>query len=155
MIGLLNTLGDFFLKRRAYCNDAHRLALLGILLSNLTRERLSDIFRQNIRVLRISTVVSQGFKNRHHIADRYFLAKQLRQYLLNIANRQYRRNQLINKHGITFFEIVDKRLCLLTAKQLVCVLLDHFRQMRSDYGWWINDGVSRQFCTILSRFINP
>ena len=109
---------------------------------------VSDIFGENLCILRRPAVISQHFKNGSHISDGYALPKHICQNLLNLAHGQDIRDDLVYKRAVGLLQVVYQILSLLTTKYLIGMSLDDLSQMGSKYGYCIDDGVAVELCLL-------
>src|SRR5579863_7199957 len=87
--------------------------------------------------------VEQGLENRGQVADRYLLAQHLLQNLLDLAQAQKLRNQLLHQFRVTLGQAVEQAFHFLAVQQFVGMLFHHLGQMRGQHGGLVDDGVAR------------
>ena len=105
---------------------------------------MTDILRQDVRILRCRRIVGKHLQNRAHIADRDTLAQEIGEHLLHFAHGEQIRNDLLDESRVGLLEIVEQVLRLLTPEDLRRMLLDDLRQVGCEHGDRIHDRVAVQ-----------
>src|SRR5436305_1990597 len=92
-------------------------------------EGLADVLGERVGVLGPPRVVGERLEDGHQVADRDALAQQVLEDLLDAADGQLLRHQLLDHLGARLRHGVEQLLHLLAPEQLVRVPADHLAQV--------------------------
>ncbi|EKE17757.1 MAG: hypothetical protein ACD_10C00287G0001 [uncultured bacterium] len=118
------------LKGRVKGHDLHFGTPREKLLNDGPTQRTAHLRRNFVRILRARRVISDGFDDGSHIANRHTFVKQALQHLLQGAERQDFRDQILDQFGHFLGEVIEQLLHLLTAKQFRSMSQNQVIQMR-------------------------
>src|SRR5208337_3849941 len=118
-------------------------------------EGLASRFHPQNWILCGSNRVLQGFQDGGQVPNGNLLAQQLLQNLLNFSEAHQLGDQFLHQLGLPFAQGVQQPLGFLSRQQFVRVLLDNFRQMRSQDRSLVHHRISCRQGAFAPAWCNP
>ena len=100
-------------------------------------------------------MIRQTFKNGQQITNGNLLPQKILKNLLNLTQSKKFGDQLIHQHRIGLFQIINKRLHILSGKQLCDMLPDDLRQMGCNNGRRVYNRIAQTLRSFPLSFRNP